>query len=159
MYYLTNRGAERKKSMSRSGVDRPHLFVIILLPLSLFAVQAPGSRRDKSSCKVVFPEQELRERLTAQQYHVTQEKGTESAFTGVYTLHKDKGTYSCVVCGTPLFTSATKFDSGSAFGFCEQDKEQNHRSDVVFTRKRCTQLHSLKPHLDQPWIHSSSKQS
>ncbi|XP_043565588.1 methionine-R-sulfoxide reductase B3 isoform X1 [Chiloscyllium plagiosum] len=115
MYYLTNRGAERKKSMSRSGVDRPHLFVIILLLLSLFAVQAPGSRRDKSSCKVVFPEQELRERLTAQQYHVTQDKGTESAFTGVYTLHKDKGTYSCVVCGTPLFTSATKFDSGSGW--------------------------------------------
>ncbi|XP_041071357.1 methionine-R-sulfoxide reductase B3 isoform X2 [Carcharodon carcharias] len=74
-----------------------------------------GSCRNKKSCKVVFPEHELRKRLTAQQYHVTQEKGTESAFTGEYTLHKDKGTYNCVVCGTPLFTSTTKFDSGSGW--------------------------------------------
>ncbi|XP_038636640.1 methionine-R-sulfoxide reductase B3 isoform X1 [Scyliorhinus canicula] len=74
-----------------------------------------GSCRNKKSCKVVFPEQELRKRLTAQQYHVTQEKGTESAFTGELTLKKDKGSYGCVVCGAPLFTSTTKFDSGSGW--------------------------------------------
>ncbi|XP_078272770.1 methionine-R-sulfoxide reductase B3 isoform X1 [Rhinoraja longicauda] len=74
-----------------------------------------GSRRDKKSCKVAFPQQELRKRLTAQQYRVTQEKGTESPFAGEYTLYKDKGTYNCVVCGTPLFTSETKFDSGSGW--------------------------------------------
>ncbi|XP_054094286.1 methionine-R-sulfoxide reductase B3 isoform X4 [Callithrix jacchus] len=62
-----------------------------------------GSCRDKKNCKVVFSQQELRKRLTPLQYHVTQEKGTESAFEGEYTHHKDPGIYKCVVCGTPLF--------------------------------------------------------
>ncbi|XP_014642189.1 PREDICTED: methionine-R-sulfoxide reductase B3 isoform X1 [Ceratotherium simum simum] len=75
----------------------------------------PGSCRDKKSCKVVFSQQELRKRLTPLQYHVTQEKGTESAFEGEYTHHKDPGIYKCVVCGTPLFKSETKFDSGSGW--------------------------------------------
>ena len=55
---------------------------------------------------------ELRRRLTPEQYHVTQEKGTERAFTGRYALTKDKGMYSCVVCGAELFSSDTKFDAG-----------------------------------------------
>uniref|UniRef100_A0A8C8XDZ2 Peptide-methionine (R)-S-oxide reductase n=1 Tax=Panthera leo TaxID=9689 RepID=A0A8C8XDZ2_PANLE len=74
-----------------------------------------GSCRDKKNCKVVFSQQELRKRLTPLQYHVTQEKGTESAFEGEYTHHKDPGIYKCVVCGTPLFKSESKFDSGSGW--------------------------------------------
>lgn len=58
---------------------------------------------------------ELRKRLTPEQYHVTQEKGTERAFTGRYAFNKDKGVYSCVVCGTELFSSDTKYDSGSGW--------------------------------------------
>ncbi|XP_062915681.1 methionine-R-sulfoxide reductase B3 isoform X1 [Mobula hypostoma] len=101
--------------MNRREAGRLDPFVITFLLLTLFARQAPGSRRDKKSCKVTFPQEELRKRLTAQQYYVTQEKGTESPFTGEYTLYKDKGTYNCVVCGTPLFMSETKFDSGSGW--------------------------------------------
>ena len=55
---------------------------------------------------------QLRAELTPEQYHVTQEKGTELPFTGQYWNHKDEGTYQCVVCGAPLFTSETKYDSG-----------------------------------------------
>lgn len=55
---------------------------------------------------------ELKERLTPLQYHVTQEKGTERAFTGKYYKTTDAGTYTCVVCGEELFSSETKFDSG-----------------------------------------------
>nr|XP_031538976.1 methionine-R-sulfoxide reductase B3 isoform X2 [Vicugna pacos]XP_045362975.1 methionine-R-sulfoxide reductase B3 isoform X5 [Camelus bactrianus] len=85
-------------------------------PVALRACGLPsGSCRDKKSCKVVFSQQELRKRLTPLQYHVTQEKGTESAFEGEYTHHKDPGIYKCVVCGTPLFKSETKFDSGSGW--------------------------------------------
>ncbi|XP_056372232.1 methionine-R-sulfoxide reductase B3 isoform X1 [Oenanthe melanoleuca] len=73
------------------------------------------SCRDKKDCKVVFSQEELRKRLTPLQYHVTQEKGTESAFEGEYTHHKAKGIYKCVVCGTPLFKSETKFDSNSGW--------------------------------------------
>ncbi|MDY7103406.1 MAG: peptide-methionine (R)-S-oxide reductase MsrB [Actinomycetota bacterium] len=60
-------------------------------------------------------EAELRQRLTPLQYHVTQEKGTERAFTGEYWDVKDPGTYRCVVCETPLFESTTKFESGSGW--------------------------------------------
>jgi peptide-methionine (R)-S-oxide reductase len=55
---------------------------------------------------------ELRARLTPEQYHVTQEKGTERAFTGEYWNHKEDGKYHCIVCGELLFDSSTKFDSG-----------------------------------------------
>ncbi|KAM5174404.1 LOW QUALITY PROTEIN: methionine-R-sulfoxide reductase B3 [Callospermophilus lateralis] len=85
-------------------------------PVALRACGLPsGSCRDKKNCKVVFSQQELRKRLTPLQYHVTQEKGTESAFEGEYTHHKDPGIYKCIVCGTPLFKSETKFDSGSGW--------------------------------------------
>lgn len=58
---------------------------------------------------------ELAERLTDLQYHVTQEGGTERAFTGEYWNTKDDGTYRCVVCDTPLFSSGTKYDSGTGW--------------------------------------------
>ncbi|HNR22265.1 MAG TPA: peptide-methionine (R)-S-oxide reductase MsrB [Steroidobacteraceae bacterium] len=58
---------------------------------------------------------ELRRRLSPLAYHVTQEKGTERAFTGEYCGNKASGTYSCVVCGTELFSSDTKYDSGSGW--------------------------------------------
>jgi peptide-methionine (R)-S-oxide reductase len=55
---------------------------------------------------------QLRAALTPEQYHVTQEKGTERAFTGEYWNHKEQGTYQCVCCGAPLFNSETKYESG-----------------------------------------------
>jgi peptide-methionine (R)-S-oxide reductase len=55
---------------------------------------------------------ELKVRLTPEQYHVTQEKGTERPFTGRYWNTTDRGTYSCVCCGQELFSSETKFDAG-----------------------------------------------
>jgi len=58
---------------------------------------------------------ELKQRLTDEQYHVTQEQGTERAFTGKYWDHKGDGVYRCVVCEEPLFESDTKFESGSGW--------------------------------------------
>lgn len=58
---------------------------------------------------------ELRARLTPLQYQVTREKGTERAFTGAYEHHKAAGVYRCVCCGTDLFSSTTKYDSGSGW--------------------------------------------
>ncbi len=58
---------------------------------------------------------ELRERLNAEQYAVTQQSGTEPAFTGEYWDCKDEGTYKCVVCDEDLFASDTKYESGSGW--------------------------------------------
>jgi peptide-methionine (R)-S-oxide reductase len=58
---------------------------------------------------------ELRARLTAEQYAVTQEGGTERAFSGAYWDTKDPGLYRCIVCDAELFRSDTKYDSGSGW--------------------------------------------
>lgn len=60
-------------------------------------------------------EEELKKKLTPEQFHICREKGTERAFTGKYYNSKEKGTYKCVVCGNPLFSSDTKFDSGTGW--------------------------------------------
>ncbi len=62
-----------------------------------------------------YDEAELRERLTPEQYEVTQRAGTERAFTGEYWDTKTDGTYHCRVCDEPLFSSQTKYDSGSGW--------------------------------------------
>ena len=60
----------------------------------------------------VYTKEELKKRLTPEQYRITQEKETERPFTGQYVNNRDTGTYYCVVCNTPLFLSDTKFDAG-----------------------------------------------
>lgn len=60
-------------------------------------------------------EAEWKENLTEMQYNVMREEGTERAFTGKYYRHKDKGVYVCAACGHELFTSETKYESGSGW--------------------------------------------
>ncbi len=62
-----------------------------------------------------FDDAELRERLTPDQYVITQQAGTERAFTGEYWDCHDDGTYRCIVCDAELFASDTKFESGSGW--------------------------------------------
>lgn len=75
-------------------------------------------------------DEEWREKLTPEQYHITREKGTERAFTGKYLHNKEEGVYRCVCCGEPLFSSSTKYDSGSGWpSFWEPLKPENIREE------------------------------
>ncbi len=60
-------------------------------------------------------EVDWKSKLTADQYNILREKGTEPAFSGKYDKEKAKGTYQCAGCGNQLFTSETKFDSGTGW--------------------------------------------
>ncbi|HCU68926.1 MAG TPA: peptide-methionine (R)-S-oxide reductase [Desulfomicrobium sp.] len=65
--------------------------------------------------KIIKTDAQWRETLTPEQYRVLREKGTEPAFTGLYHDHHETGVYACAGCGTPLFASETKFDSGTGW--------------------------------------------
>lgn len=66
---------------------------------------------------------EWRAQLTDEEYRIARKKGTERAFTGKYCDNKDAGTYSCVCCGTALFSSEHKYDSGSGWPSFTDPKE------------------------------------
>lgn len=65
--------------------------------------------------KIIKTDAQWREALSPEQYHVLREKGTEPAFTGMYHDHHAAGVYACAGCGTPLFGSDAKFDSGTGW--------------------------------------------
>ena len=76
--------------------------------------------------KVEKSEQEWREELSPEQYDILRKKGTEPPFSGKYVYEKDDGVYRCAGCGTELFTSDTKFDSGTGWpSFYEPENEAN----------------------------------
>lgn len=88
-------------------------------------------------------DEELRKRLTPEQYHVTREKGTERAFTGAYHDCHDPGIYRCICCGAELFASEHKFDSGTGWpSFFQPLRDGNiaEEDDTKFFMRR-TEVH------------------
>jgi peptide-methionine (R)-S-oxide reductase len=65
--------------------------------------------------KVILTEEEWSQRLTSEQYRILRKEGTERAFTSLLHANKEKGIYKCAGCGTPLFTSDMKFESGTGW--------------------------------------------
>ena len=90
---------------------------------------------------------ELKKKLTPEQYHILREQGTETPFSGKYLHHNDKGEYTCAACGNVIFKSDTKFDSsapglegwpsfceaagGGAIELKDDDTLGMHRTEVV----------------------------
>jgi peptide-methionine (R)-S-oxide reductase len=73
------------------------------------------SEKEHGSYRIVKTEEQWKEKLTPEQYHVLREKGTERAFTGKYWNNHEKGVYYCAACHQKLFTSETKFESGTGW--------------------------------------------
>lgn len=93
--------------------------------------------------KVELTEKEWRAALTPEQYRVTRKKGTEPPFSGEYYDNKEEGIYRCVACGTPLFSSETKYDSGTGWpSFYDVIDEKNVETeqDRSFFMRR-TEIH------------------
>lgn len=81
--------------------------------------------------KVIKTDAEWRKILTPEEYEVTRRKGTERAFTGRYAESHDTGLYRCICCGTALFSSDTKFESGTGWpSFWEPIAPENVRTDT-----------------------------
>jgi peptide-methionine (R)-S-oxide reductase len=89
---------------------------LLLIPLvAMAADQAQPSKASSAPEKITKTEAEWKKQLTREQFHILREKGTERAFTGKYWNNHDAGTYRCAGCGQPLFSSDTKYDSGTGW--------------------------------------------
>ena len=89
--------------------------------------------------KLKKSEQEWREQLTPEQYEVARNKGTEAPFTSELNSNKEAGTYVCVACGQPLFSSENKFDSGTGWPSFDQPADAENvdtEADNSFLMRR-----------------------
>ncbi len=98
-------------------------------------------------------EEELKKKLTPEQYAVLRQKGTEAPFSGKLLHEKREGMYKCVVCGNPLFASDTKFDSGTGWPSFDDALpgavlfEQDSKYGMERTEVVCAKCHSHLGHV------------
>lgn len=104
--------------------------------------------------KILKSDAEWQQNLSPEQFQVARKAGTEPAFTGKYWNAKEKGTYACVCCGQPLFSSETKYNSGtgwpSFFQPLEKDAVVEHSDaahGMVRTEVRCSKCDAHLGHL------------
>lgn len=156
--------AERRAATSGANYDLARHFALARL------CKSQGLRRDgpkhtstqenqtrsspmseTSRTKVVKSDAEWQKELTAEQYRITRQHGTEPAWTGPYLNEKSKGVYKCVACGAPLFSSETKYDSGSGWPSFYQPIEggavSEHSDNSFLMRRTEIRCASCEAHL------------
>lgn len=109
--------------MKRNEMNRSSFKLLYLTAAFLFGLLSPDtaitqeseSKSVSMSESVLKSEEEWRGCLTPDEYRILREKGTEMAFTGKYNKHSEDGVYICAGCGAELFSSDTKYDSGSGW--------------------------------------------
>ncbi len=111
-------------------------------------------QQDTKPPRIDKSDAEWQEQLTPEQYRVTRKHGTERAFSHPYNAEKQAGVYACVCCGSPLFRSDTKFDSGtgwpSFYSAIGDDAVSTHEDRSLFTRRteiRCTACNAHLGHV------------
>lgn len=101
--------------------------------------------------KINKTDEEWRKELTPEQYHVMREAGTEPAFTGRYYKTKEPGTYVCAACGQELFSSETKYESGtgwpSFYKTVEEGAVEEHSDDAYGMRRTEVRCAKCEAHL------------
>jgi peptide-methionine (R)-S-oxide reductase len=120
--------------------------LILLLPITFFGYQlishnktitnpidsTKGENMEDNTCdKINKTDEEWKEQLTPEQYEVTRKKGTERAFQNKYWDHHETGIYKCIGCGQELFSSETKYESGSGWpSFFKPIDEENVETET-----------------------------
>jgi len=94
-----------------------NILIVILAVAFSSGCQAQKNKNEKTSARYTVnkTDAEWKKQLTPLQYEVTRRKGTERAFTGSYLKNHEKGTYQCICCAQPLFSSSAKFESGTGW--------------------------------------------
>lgn len=100
--------------------------------------------------KIKKTDAEWRQQLTPEQFHVAREKGTERAFTGAYWDNHKEGVYRCIGCGAQLFSSDTKFDSGTGWPSFTQPLDD---SNVEMEEDRSHGMRRIEVHCKQCGTH------
>lgn len=131
-----------RKIRTEKGVIQIFLFALLVIAVvstCSFAAENTKEGSDGQMEKIIKTDAEWKLILTPEQFHILREKGTERAFSGKYWDNHEKGVYLCAGCGLELFSSETKFDSGTGWpSFWAPLTEDNIeiREDRSFFMKR-----------------------
>jgi peptide-methionine (R)-S-oxide reductase len=151
---------KKKKPLKKSSPKqvtrmKSYLLLIFILVSLFFLLTASISAGEKTMNDFKMPsDTELKQKLTPEQYKILRQQGTERAFSGKYYNNHEKGVYVCPVCGQELFSSDTKFDSGSGWPSFYDPMNRKHvelREDtnhgMVRTEVLCARCHSHLGHV------------